>query len=114
MVIEGLVKGSAVPAAVQSTTDPSKGLILCGSLEPDLLLLDVMMPGIDGFAVARQLAEIHAERMPTVVFVTASTDLNVELRAADLGHEVLHKPLRQVTMDALLANVTAGSRPIPA
>jgi len=112
MIIEGLVAGSSVPATVETTTDPSKGLILCGALEPNLLLIDVMMPTIDGFEVARQLAEINAERMPTVVFVTASTDLDVELRAADLGHEVLHKPLRQVTMDALLTNIAAGSRPI--
>jgi len=112
MIIEGLVANSPVPAEVETTTDPSKGLILCGALEPNLLLIDVMMPRIDGFEVARQLTEIHGERRPTIVFVTASTELDVELRAASFGHEVLHKPLRQVTLDALLSNVAAGSRPV--
>ena len=38
------------------------------ALEPDLVLLDVQMPGLDGFGV---IEAVGAERMPTVVFLTA-------------------------------------------
>ena len=104
-VIEGLVAGASIPASVETTSDPNKGLILCGAIEPDLLLIDVLMPKIDGFEVARQLAEIRAHRMPTIVFVTASSDPAVEQQAVASGHAILLKPMRQEAIDALLEAV---------
>ncbi len=104
-IIEGLVAGASVPASIETTTSPNLGLILCGAIEPDLLLIDVMMPKIDGFEVARQLAEIRADRMPTIVFVTASSDPPVAQRATDSGHAILVKPMRQEVIDALLEAV---------
>ncbi|HEV8582911.1 MAG TPA: LytTR family DNA-binding domain-containing protein [Thermoanaerobaculia bacterium] len=44
------------------------------ALQPDLLFLDVQMPGLDGFAVLR---EHGAERMPVVIFVTAHDEFAV-------------------------------------
>jgi two-component system, LytTR family, response regulator len=44
-------------------------------LDPDIVLLDVQMPELDGFDV---IAEIGAENMPTVVFVTAFDDYAIE------------------------------------
>ncbi len=106
VVIEGLVAGSGTPARVETTTDPTRGLIMVGALDPDLLLLDVMMPNLDGFELARQLAEIPNIRMPTVVFVTAAADdKQVRERASDLGYRLLGKPLRQQTMNELLNSV---------
>jgi two-component system response regulator LytT len=49
--------------------DGVEALRLCGELRPDLLLLDVQMPGLTGFEVARRL--IDAEMLPPLVFVTA-------------------------------------------
>jgi len=111
-IIEGLVAGSSVPASVETTTDPSKGLILCGAIAPDLLIIDVMMPFIDGFEVARQLAEIRADQLPMIVFATSSSDPAVAQRAADLGHSILLKPMRQETIDALLL-AAANGKPSP-
>ena len=111
VIIEGLILGSSTPASVETTTDPGKGLILCGALEPHLILIDVMMPGIDGFQVAEQLAEIRGDRVPTVMFVTASTDLDVEFRAEQAGHGILRKPMRQEVVDATLEAVAAGALP---
>jgi CheY-like chemotaxis protein len=108
MVIEGLVAGSTVPAKVVTTIEPARGLILCGAVEPSLLLLDIMMPEIDGFELAGQLRDILGDRMPIVVFVTASTEDGVDMRAAELGHRILRKPLRQETVDGLLQMVNTG------
>jgi len=110
-IIEGLVAGSSVPASVETTTDPNKGLILCGALAPDLLLMDVMMPGMNGFEVARQLAEIRADQLPTIVFVTSSSDPSIAQQATDLGHSILLKPMRQKTIDALLLAAASGEPP---
>lgn len=105
-VIEGLVAGSGTPARVETTTDPTKGLIMAGALDPDLLLVDVMMPGIDGFELARRLDEIPFIRVPTVVFVTAAADdRQVREQANELGYRLLAKPLRQETMNGLLHSV---------
>jgi two-component system LytT family response regulator len=46
----------------------SEAVTAIGELSPDLVFLDVQMPGLDGFGVVE---EIGAERMPPVVFVTA-------------------------------------------
>jgi two-component system LytT family response regulator len=53
---------------VGSCEDGPSAVIAIRTLEPDLVFLDVRMPGLDGFAV---IAEIGAERMPPVVFLTA-------------------------------------------
>ncbi len=112
-VIEGLVAGSGTPARVETTTDPTRGLILAGALDPDLLLVDVMMPDLDGFELAQQLAEIPIIRVPEVVFVTAAAgDSDVRERARRLGHRLLAKPLKQETMNQLLESVAKPREPV--
>jgi two-component system LytT family response regulator/two-component system response regulator LytT len=54
---------------VGQAADGIEALRLAGDLKPDLLFLDVQMPGLTGFEVARRL--IQAELLPHLVFVTA-------------------------------------------
>ena len=49
--------------------DGVEALRMCADLRPDLLFLDIQMPGLTGFEVARRL--IEAETLPSLVFVTA-------------------------------------------
>src|SRR6185369_16947049 len=49
----------------------SEGLKVAAALLPDLILLDVMMPGMDGFQVCRRLKENGATARIPVIFVTA-------------------------------------------
>jgi putative two-component system response regulator len=59
----------------------------------DLILLDVMMPGMDGYEVCRQLKEDIATREIPVLFVTALGDAANEARGLALGaSDHLHKP----------------------
>jgi two-component system LytT family response regulator len=53
---------------------------LARSLRPDLLFLDVQMPGPDGFAV---LSELNATPMPAIIFVTAYDDFAVRAAATE-------------------------------
>ena len=61
---------------VGTASDGEAALRLADKLRPDLMLLDMTMPGIDGLAVARQLGK-RAEP-PAVIFVTAHEDFAVE------------------------------------
>lgn len=63
--------------------------------QPDLLLLDVVLPGIDGFATCRELRRRHAEAGAPVIFITAkaeSDDIVEGLSAG--GVDYLPKPFR--------------------
>lgn len=54
---------------VGAAADGEAALRLCEALQPDLLLCDISMPGLDGMAVARALE--GAPRRPAIIFVTA-------------------------------------------
>jgi two-component system, sensor histidine kinase and response regulator len=59
--------------------------ICCSDNPPDLILLDVMMPGMDGFEVARRMrAHPNAENVP-IIFVTALADDGARLKGMALG-----------------------------
>ncbi|WP_319239355.1 ATP-binding protein [uncultured Propionivibrio sp.] len=62
---------------------------------PDLVLLDVLMPDIDGFDVLRQLKENDATADIPVLFITALHDEDTEQRGLEMGAaDYIHKPLK--------------------
>ncbi len=80
---------------VKAATSGEKALQMCGTDPlPDLVLLDVLMPGTDGWEVCRRLkAEARTSGVP-VVFVTGTADDADRSRAAALGAAaLLLKPL---------------------
>jgi two-component system, sensor histidine kinase and response regulator len=102
-VVGALLSRHGFEVTTASTGDEALQLIL--QRAPDLLLLDMMMPGMDGFAL---LAEIkrHADlqSMP-VVFLTAAQDRDLLLRAFDAGAvDYVTKPFMP---EELLARVNA-------
>jgi two-component system, sensor histidine kinase and response regulator len=63
-----------------------KALTIChGPTPPDLVLLDVMMPGIDGLEVARKLREHPASEHLPIIFVTSASDDDTRLKGLELG-----------------------------
>jgi diguanylate cyclase (GGDEF)-like protein/PAS domain S-box-containing protein len=63
-------------------------------IQPDLILLDVMMPGLDGFATCRRLKELDATRDIPVIFMTALSGQDDKLRGfAAGGVDYVTKPL---------------------
>jgi signal transduction histidine kinase/HPt (histidine-containing phosphotransfer) domain-containing protein len=97
-VLENVVMlGAALSqvAEVQFATSGQEGLELARRTVPDLILLDVMMPGMDGFEVGDRLRRDETTRAIPVIFVTARTDAASESRGLALGAvDFIHKPLR--------------------
>lgn len=63
---------------------------------PDLILLDIMMPEIDGFQVCKKLKEIEATRDIPVIFITAITELDYKIEGFNIGGvDYITKPFHQ-------------------
>lgn len=76
---------SASGMEVLEAPDGEAGLELARRELPDLVLLDVMMPGRDGWSVARALAEDPRTREIPIVFLTARADAADRRRGQQLG-----------------------------
>lgn len=81
-----------------------EGLARYRESAPDLVLLDMIMPGMDGFEVIKALQAMHAVVAP-VVFVTAAQDRDMLLRAFDAG--VVDYVTKPFLPEELLARVNA-------
>jgi len=66
--------------------DGDEALRLAAELKPDLVLLDVMLPGIDGFEVCRRLRA--SDPAPRIVLLTARGRETERLRGLDLGADL--------------------------
>jgi CheY-like chemotaxis protein len=87
---------------VLSTSDPTQVVDLYTAFDPDLVLLDLLMPGLDGFAVLEQLARLRApDDFRPVLVLTADATLDAKRRALALGaRDFLTKPFD--TIEAML------------
>jgi len=103
-----------IPAlqVVGTASDGAAALRLIEALSPDLVLLDMTMPEVDGLGVARALAG-QANR-PAVVFVTAHDDFAVEAFDCDAVDYVL-KPVAQERLERAVERAQARrSAPVDA
>ena len=66
-------------------TSGEQALALCASKQPDLVLLDIEMPGMDGFEVCRRLKADAATRDIPVIFVTSHSDETAQTHGLEVG-----------------------------
>ena len=80
--------------AVKVATSGEKALTVAESALPDLILLDIMMPGMDGYEVCSRLKQAEATRDIPVIFVTALTEAVDEEKGFQVGCvDYLTKPV---------------------
>jgi class 3 adenylate cyclase len=90
-VMAGLLKDHY---ATKVATNGEKALAIADSEDkPDLILLDVVMPGLDGYEVCRRLKAAPATRDIPVIFLTARTEAEDEKKGFECGAvDYIHKP----------------------
>jgi DNA-binding response OmpR family regulator len=94
---------------VVEAPDGRTGLELARSADPDAILLDVMMPGLDGWAVAEALLKEEETSTIPIVFLTARADLRDRARGMDLGGlDYVTKPFNPVELASLVRAVIAA------
>lgn len=92
--------------SVHTATDGQQALSVARKVNPDLLVLDVMMPGMDGFTVVQRLRE-RGQRLP-VVFLTARDATEDKVTGLTLGgDDYVTKPF---SLDEIVARIKAVLR----
>src|ERR1051325_3875523 len=97
---------------ISIATTGQQGLDLLARLRPDLILLDVMMPGIDGFETCRRIKASTAWREIPIIFLTAKTETADIVRGFEVGavdyvakpfntHELLARVRTHLALDQL-------------
>jgi DNA-binding response OmpR family regulator len=95
--------------------DGPSGIEQAREERPDVILLDVMMPGLDGWQVAEQLLDDPATNAIPIVFLTARAELRDRARGIDLGGmEYVTKPFNPLELApivrGLIDRVERGER----
>jgi putative two-component system response regulator len=101
------VLGQAGYRHIQSTTDPCKTLDLCRAFSPDLILLDMMMPVMDGLAVMEQMKwECQGRIDVPILMLTADISPQAKRRALASGaKDFLIKPFDAIELLQRIGNL---------
>jgi len=100
---------------VLEAADGPTGLEVARTQLPDVILLDVMMPGLDGWQVAEELLDNESTSGIPIVFLTARAELRDRARGLDVGGiDYVTKPFNPIDLASLvrdlLGRVERGER----
>jgi putative two-component system response regulator len=96
---------------VWQALEGASGLLLARERQPDVILLDVMMPGIDGFEVCRRLKADEETRLLPVVFLTGLDSRDARLKGLEAGAtDFLTKPFDLVELEVRVRNLVSFRR----
>jgi CheY-like chemotaxis protein len=110
---ELLARSGYMPA---EAANGAEGLAKAEGLLTHVILLDVRMPGLDGYEVCRRLKENPATAAIPVIFLTAVQDATLNRLAYDAGGDAcITKPFRTealvATIEAAIANAERRAKP---
>lgn len=97
--------------SVASAGDGEAALAAVDDTRPDLILLDVQLPGVDGFEVCRRIKQRPATRLTPVVLVTGLNDRPHKMRGIEAGaDDFLSKPFDEEELTARVASLVRLKR----
>lgn len=96
---------------VKSVTDSRLAMETCETFEPDLVLLDLMMPHVDGFTILESLRAAARESFFPIIILTADANESTKLRALRAGAtDFLLKPFDQLEVLLRMTNLLETRR----
>ena len=109
IVLKALLNEAFPPATFIGSQSGKQGIELCHSEKPDVVLLDIVMPEIDGYEVCRILkADEVTRNIPIVMITAARTDKESRIKALESGADAfLTKPIDE---SELMAQIRAMLR----
>jgi DNA-binding response OmpR family regulator len=91
---------------VLEAADGTSGLNLARAEHPDVVLLDVMMPGLDGWRVAEEMLEDEGTRGIPIIFLTARAEFRDRARGLDIGGvDYVTKPFNPLELAPLVRDL---------
>lgn len=105
MILDGVVETFGDQYEVIAVTDGASALRAVKKSPPDLILLDIVMPGMDGYEVLRRLKADEATRSIPVIFLTSLDDEKDEVKGLQMGAaDYITKPLNPAVVRARVRN----------
>ena len=99
LILENIVKREG--HTVVSARDGEEAVEAFKSDKPDIVLLDALMPRLDGFGAARQIKALVGEELVPIIFLTSLTDTASLVQCLDAGgDDFLSKPYNRVILQA--------------
>lgn len=90
---------------ISAARDGQRALKIARHIIPDLILLDIMMPGLDGFATCRQLKSQDSTKAIPVIFISAKTDMDdLVMGFTAGGTDYINKPFHKEEIYARVEN----------
>jgi DNA-binding response OmpR family regulator len=91
---------------VLEASDGASGLEQARQEQPDVILLDVMMPGVDGWQIAEQLLDDPRTTRIPIIFLTARAEFRDRARGLDIGGvDYVTKPFNPLELAPLVEDI---------
>lgn len=102
LVLQAVLSDNLPGAKIMTAQNGPSGLQMARAEEPDVILLDIVMPDMDGYEVCRRLkADEQTQTIPVLVLTALRTDRNSRIKALETGAEgFLAKPFDEVELIA--------------
>ena len=90
---------------IHSAVNGAEALELAAAIQPDVILMDLVMPVLDGIAATRELRANEATRFTPIIMISSANDTNSRVRAIEAGiDDFLSKPIEKSELLARVAS----------
>jgi len=104
-LLQSILEGEGINSLIASSGEEALNYLKTD--KPALILLDVMMPNFDGFAVIKKLKNNPKTSNIPVIFITAKNEDNIKQKAIEAGAKnLIHKPIDvNAVLDIVMENL---------